>query len=80
MLSTVDNRIDDKEIKATHTTPDAIQLNALLSEMVDFGCEYCFMEVSSHAIMQERISGLDFNGGIFSLTIILIFIKLSKSI
>jgi len=66
LLSTVDNRIDEKEIKATHTTPDAVQLNALLAEMVDAGCEYCFMEVSSHAIVQERISGLKFIGAIFS--------------
>lgn len=66
LLSTVANRIDETEIKATHTTPDAIQLNALLNEMVDVGCEYCFMEVSSHAIVQERISGLEFTGAIFS--------------
>jgi UDP-N-acetylmuramoyl-L-alanyl-D-glutamate--2,6-diaminopimelate ligase len=66
LLSTVSNRIDNTEIKATHTTPDAIQLNSLLAEMVDVGCEFCFMEVSSHAIVQERISGLEFNGAIFS--------------
>ncbi len=66
MLSTVSNRIGNREIKATHTTPDAIQLNALLLEMVDEGCDYCFMEVSSHAIVQNRIAGLDFAGGIFS--------------
>jgi len=66
LLSTVSNKIDNLEIKATHTTPDSIQLNALLSEMVDAGCEYCFMEVSSHAIVQERISGLQFKGAIFS--------------
>ena len=66
MLSTVSNRIGDNEIKATHTTPDAIQLNALLQEMVDAGCDYCFMEVSSHAIVQYRTSGLDFDGAIFS--------------
>ncbi len=66
LLSTVSNKIDEREIKSTHTTPDSIQLNALLSEMVDAGCEYCFMEVSSHAIVQERISGLQFKGAIFS--------------
>ena len=66
MLSTVSNRIGLREIEATHTTPDAIQLNALLQEMLDDGCDYCFMEVSSHAIVQDRIAGLDFIGGIFS--------------
>ena len=66
MLSTVSNRIGDNEIKATHTTPDAVQLNALLQDMVDAGCDYCFMEVSSHAIVQSRTAGLDFDGGIFS--------------
>lgn len=66
MLSTVSNRIGQREIKATHTTPDAIQLNALMQEMVDEGCDYCFMEVSSHSIVQERTAGLDFAGGIFS--------------
>jgi len=66
MLSTVSNRIGEREIKATHTTPDAIQLNALMQEMVDEGCDYCFMEVSSHSIVQERTAGLDFAGGIFS--------------
>ena len=66
LLSTVSNKINNNEIKATHTTPDAIQLNELLSEMVDAGCDYCFMEVSSHAIVQERISGLHFRGALFS--------------
>ncbi|OYT10638.1 MAG: UDP-N-acetylmuramoyl-L-alanyl-D-glutamate--2,6-diaminopimelate ligase [Bacteroidetes bacterium 4572_112] len=66
MLSTVSNWINDVEIIATHTTPDAIQLNSLLDDMVEDGCEYCFMEVSSHAIVQERISGLEFTGAIFS--------------
>ena len=66
MLSTVSNRIGDQEIKATHTTPDAIQLNALILDMVNAGCDYCFMEVSSHAIVQDRTAGLDFIGGIFS--------------
>ena len=66
LLSTVSNRIGDHEIKATHTTPDQIQLNALLDEMVEEGCDYCFMEVSSHAIVQHRIAGLDFIGAVFS--------------
>ena len=66
LLSTVSNRIGNKEIKATHTTPDALQINALLKQMTEEGCDYCFMEVSSHAIVQERIAGLDFTGGIFS--------------
>ena len=66
MLSTIVNRINQREIPSTHTTPDAIQLNALLHEMVEAGCEYCFMEVSSHSICQQRIAGLHFTGGIFS--------------
>jgi UDP-N-acetylmuramoyl-L-alanyl-D-glutamate--2,6-diaminopimelate ligase len=53
-------------VAATHTTPDAIQLNKLMSEMVAEGCDYCFMEVSSHAVVQHRIAGLKFIGGIFS--------------
>ena len=66
LLSTVVNLIDTKEVKASHTTPEAIQLNRILSEMVEAGCAYCFMEVSSHAIVQGRTSGLMFAGGIFS--------------
>ncbi|MCK4663694.1 MAG: UDP-N-acetylmuramoyl-L-alanyl-D-glutamate--2,6-diaminopimelate ligase [Bacteroidales bacterium] len=66
LFSTVRNYINDKEIIATHTTPDAIQLNSLLKAMVDEGCQYCFMEVSSHAIDQDRISGLKFSGGVFT--------------
>ena len=66
LLSTVCNYIDGKAIEATHTTPDAIELNRLLAEMVDAGCEYAFMEVSSHAIEQRRIAGLRFAGGIFT--------------
>ena len=66
LLSTIVNKIDEQEIPASHTTPDAIELNKLLREMVDRGCEYCFMEVSSHSVVQERIAGLDFAGGIFS--------------
>ena len=66
LISTIVNKIDEKEIPSTHTTPDAINLNRLLWQMVDNGCEYCFMEVSSHAIVQNRIGGLEFFGGIFS--------------
>lgn len=66
LLSTVKYFVNDREIEATHTTPDSLQLNKLLSEMVDIGCSYCFMEVSSHSIIQNRIAGLTFAGGIFS--------------
>ncbi|MBD1420101.1 UDP-N-acetylmuramoyl-L-alanyl-D-glutamate--2,6-diaminopimelate ligase [Sphingobacterium chuzhouense] len=66
LLSTVENKIGDRVIPATHTTPDPIALNMLLREMVDEGCDYCFMEVSSHAVVQQRIAGLRFAGGIFS--------------
>jgi UDP-N-acetylmuramoyl-L-alanyl-D-glutamate--2,6-diaminopimelate ligase len=66
LLSTVCNKIDDEIIPSTHTTPDAIQLNSLLKQMVDHGCTYCFMEVSSHAVVQHRITGLDFAGAVFS--------------
>ena len=66
MLSTVKNQINDEVYPATHTTPDAIQLNQMLAKMVESGCEYCFVEASSHAIVQERISGLSLTGAIFS--------------
>ena len=66
LLSTVCNYIDEQPIPATHTTPDPIELNDLLSKMVQGGCEYAFMEVSSHAIDQKRIAGLSFDGGIFT--------------
>lgn len=66
LLSTVVNRIDDQEIKASHTTPNPIELNSLLAQMVELGCSHCFMEVSSHAIVQHRITGLDFCGGVFT--------------
>lgn len=66
LLSTVCNYIDDKAVPADHTTPDPIELNELLSEMVKAGCEYAFMECSSHAIHQKRIGGLRFTGGIFT--------------
>lgn len=66
LISTVVNKIGETEIKSTHTTPDAIQLNELLSQMVAKSCEYCFMEVSSHAVVQNRIAGLSFEGGVFT--------------
>ena len=66
LLSTVCNYIEDEAIAADHTTPDAIELNKLLARMVDAGCEYAFMECSSHAIHQKRIGGLNFAGGIFT--------------
>ena len=66
LLSTIENIIDHEVIPATHTTPDPIELNALLRKMVDHHCEYAFMEVSSHAIDQNRIAGLHFAGGIFT--------------
>lgn len=66
LVSTVCNFIDDKAVPADHTTPDPIELNELLSEMVKAGCEYAFMECSSHAIHQKRIGGLRFTGGIFT--------------
>jgi UDP-N-acetylmuramoyl-L-alanyl-D-glutamate--2,6-diaminopimelate ligase len=66
MLSTVENHIGNKTLSATHTTPDPISLNQLLHDMVVAGCEYVFMETSSHAIHQHRIGGLFYTGGIFS--------------
>lgn len=66
LLSTVCNYIEDEAIAADHTTPDPIELNRLLSRMVEAGCEYAFMECSSHAIAQKRIGGLTFAGGIFT--------------
>jgi UDP-N-acetylmuramoyl-L-alanyl-D-glutamate--2,6-diaminopimelate ligase len=66
LLSTVCNYIEDEPVPATHTTPDPIELNRLLKRMVDAGCEYVFMECSSHAIAQKRIGGLRFRGGIFT--------------
>ena len=66
LLSTVCNYIEDEPIPATHTTPDAIELNGLLEQMVKAGCEYVFMECSSHAIAQKRIGGLKFAGGMFT--------------
>ena len=66
LLSTVVNYVNDEAIEATHTTPDALELNGLLHKMVDAGCEYAFMEVSSHAIAQHRTAGLDFDGALFT--------------
>ncbi|MEO7174538.1 MAG: UDP-N-acetylmuramoyl-L-alanyl-D-glutamate--2,6-diaminopimelate ligase, partial [Saprospiraceae bacterium] len=66
LLSTIENKIQDEVFEATHTTPDAIRLNALLAEIAEKGCEYAFMEVSSHAADQERIAGLRFTGGVFT--------------
>lgn len=66
LISTVVNKIGEEEIPATHTTPNPIELNRLLRKMVDEGCEYCFMEVSSHAIVQNRVLGVNFNIGVFS--------------
>ena len=66
LLSTVCNYIDGEAVPASHTTPDPIELNQLLARMVEAGCEYCFMECSSHAIAQKRIGGLKFAGGLFT--------------
>ena len=66
LISTVVYRIDDRTVESTHTTPDPIRLQAMMREMVDAGCTYCFMECSSHAIVQRRIRGLHFAGGVFS--------------
>ena len=66
LLSTVCNYIEDEQLPTSHTTPDPIELNQLLGKMVDAGCEYAFMECSSHAIAQKRIGGLKFTGGIFT--------------
>ena len=66
LLSTVCNYVDGRAVPATHTTPDPLPLNQLLAEMVEAGCDYAFMEVSSHAAHQKRIAGLKFKGGIFS--------------
>lgn len=66
LLSTVANYINGKVVPATHTTPDPVKLNFLLSEMVEAGCEYAFMEVSSHSVVQNRIGGLLFAGGLFT--------------
>ncbi len=66
LISTIKYYVGEEEFQATHTTPDALQIQELMAKMVDAGCEYCFMEVSSHAIDQDRISGIQFDGGIFT--------------
>jgi len=66
MIGTVVNKINDKSFEALRTTPDPITLNKLLADMVDDGCEYCFMEVSSHSVSEKRVNGLSFIGGIFT--------------
>ena len=66
LISTVQNQVNDKVIAATHTTPNPLALNQLLKQMVELGCTYCFMEVSSHAMVQHRIEGVTFAGGVFS--------------
>lgn len=66
LISTIKYYVGDDEFHATHTTPDALQIQELMAKMVGSGCEYCFMEVSSHAIDQDRISGIEFDGGIFT--------------
>jgi UDP-N-acetylmuramoyl-L-alanyl-D-glutamate--2,6-diaminopimelate ligase len=66
LISTISYRINEKEETASHTTPNALRIQKLLAEMAEAGCEYCFMEVSSHAVHQKRISGIDFAGGVFT--------------
>lgn len=66
LLSTVKIMVDETEYKATHTTPDSLTINYYMREMVEMGCDYCFMEVSSHGIHQKRTEGLHFTGGIFT--------------
>lgn len=66
LLSTISYRINEKKETASHTTPNALKIQQLLAEMVDAGCEFCFMEVSSHAIHQKRIAGINFAGGVFT--------------
>ena len=66
LFSTIVNKIDGEEIPADHTTPDPLSLNEMLARMVNRGCQYCFMEISSHSLAQNRVAGLKFKGGIFS--------------
>jgi UDP-N-acetylmuramoyl-L-alanyl-D-glutamate--2,6-diaminopimelate ligase len=66
LLSTIQNQINETVIPSTHTTPDAIQINELMHKMVEAACAYCFMEVTSHAIVQNRVAGLHFEGGVFT--------------
>jgi len=66
LISTVRNYVDSKYYESTHTTPDPVQLNKLMAKMCEVGCKYCFMEVSSHAIVQKRIEAIEFKGGVFT--------------
>jgi len=66
LISTIKNKINDRDLTTTHTTPEPIELNKLLAQMVNEGCTHCFMEVSSHAVIQQRVTGLRFCGGIFT--------------
>lgn len=66
LISTVTYCLDDEQRESTHTTPDSVRLNAMMSEMADRGCEYCFMEVSSHSLVQHRTAGLRFAGAVFT--------------
>lgn len=66
LISTVENKIDNEVVPATHTTPDAVSFNHLLMKMVEAGCSYCFMEVSSHALHQHRVAGAKFAGAVFT--------------
>ena len=66
LISTIETAVEGQTRNSSHTTPDAIQINQALAEMITSGCEFAFMEVSSHAVEQKRIEGLDFNGGIFT--------------
>jgi UDP-N-acetylmuramoyl-L-alanyl-D-glutamate--2,6-diaminopimelate ligase len=66
LISTVCNNIGKRQLPSTHTTPDPLQIHDLMAQMVTAGCEYCFMEVSSHAVDQQRIAGIDFDGGVFT--------------
>ncbi len=66
LISTVVNYIDSKSVASTHTTPDSVTIHKLMSKMVDAGCKYCFMEVSSHSVVQHRINSVRFSGGVFT--------------
>ena len=66
LLSTVESKINDSIIPSTHTTPDPVSIHKLIASMVDSGCDYVFMEVSSHAVDQKRIGGIEFDGALFT--------------
>ncbi len=66
LISTIENKVNKRSVKSTHTTPDAESINLLIQQMVEAGCDYAFMEVSSHAVSQRRIAGLFFTGGVFT--------------